>query len=158
MPHCEQVKRRPSAYQTGAGESTSNFMGRILAALPHLTSQWDQKNSPPTSHSPSSLGRAANTFGVATTRAGQARRLAEVIPQLAAARKQLGIDGFDVYTWMGDEFRGATAFNYSGLFAFTPRGDSLHAKPAYAAFRQAALAAEGCRVKAAIASRCRRSG
>jgi hypothetical protein len=106
---------------------------------------------------PSSLGRTRQTFGLATTPRGQARRLADVIPMLAAARRQLGIVGFDVYTWLGDEAPGATAFNYSGLFAFSRTTDSIRAKPAYAAFRKAALAVEGCRVKAAVASRCRRT-
>jgi hypothetical protein len=107
---------------------------------------------------PSSLGRATPTFGLATTPKGQAQRLAAAIPMLAAARLQLGIAGFDVYTWLGDEAPGSTAFNYSGLFAFSPATDSIHAKPAYSAFRTAALAVESCRTKAGIASRCRRSG
>jgi hypothetical protein len=107
---------------------------------------------------PSSLGHASQTFGLATTPKGQAQRLADVIPMLAAARRQLGITGFDVYTWLGDEAPGSTAFNYSGLFAFSPSSDSIRAKPAYAAFRKAALAVEGCRVKASLASRCQRGG
>ncbi|HUZ29044.1 MAG TPA: hypothetical protein VMU90_07370 [Solirubrobacteraceae bacterium] len=107
---------------------------------------------------PSSLGRVSQTFGLATTPKGQAQRLASVIPMLAAARRQLGITGFDVYTWLGDETPGSTAFNYSGLFAFRPATDSIQVKPAYTAFRKAALAVEGCRLKAAIASRCRRTG
>jgi arabinogalactan endo-1,4-beta-galactosidase len=107
---------------------------------------------------PSSLGRVRQTFGLATTQQGQARRLADVIPMLAAARRQLGIAGFDVYTWLGDEASGSTAFNYSGLFSYTPASDAIRAKPAFAAFRAAALSVEGCRVKAADASRCRRTG
>lgn len=107
---------------------------------------------------PSSLGHVADTYGVATTRTGQARKLARVIPMIAASRKRLGIAGFYVYTWIGDEYPGATAFDYSGLFAFNPANDSIHAKPAYAAFRKAALAVERCRVKAAIASQCRQTG
>jgi hypothetical protein len=107
---------------------------------------------------PSSLGRVRQTFGLATTPKGQAQRLGDVIPMLAAARVQLGIAGFDVYTWLGDEAPGSTAFNYSGLFAFTPGTDSIRAKPAYASFRRAALGAESCRLKAGIASRCARGG
>jgi hypothetical protein len=105
---------------------------------------------------PSSLGHVANTYGVATNRKGQAQRLGQVIPLIAAAAKRLGIAGFDVYTWLGDEKPGASAFAYSGLFAFSPATSTIDAKPAYVAFRKAALAAEGCRAKAAIASRCRR--
>jgi len=105
---------------------------------------------------PSSLGHTSNTFGVATTPTGQARRLGEVIPMLAAARTRLNIAGFDVYTWMGEEQRGANTFDYSGLFSFSPSGDLIHSKPAYQAFRKAALALEHCRVKGPVASACAR--
>jgi hypothetical protein len=107
---------------------------------------------------PSALGHTTATFGLATTPRGQAERLAAVIPMVAAARGPLGIAGFDVYTWIGTESGKSNTFNYSGLFAFSPGGSGIRAKPAYAAFRRAALAIEGCRVKAAIASRCRRPG
>jgi hypothetical protein len=107
---------------------------------------------------PSSLGESANTFGVATTPSGQASRLAAVIPMLASARTRLGIAGFDVYTWIGEQQRGASPFGYSGLFGFDPVTGTVSAKPAYAVFRDAALALEGCHVKAAVATSCASSG
>ncbi len=104
---------------------------------------------------PSSLGHVATTFGVATTRQGQAQRLARVIPMIGSVRKRLAIAGFYVYTWLGEENPGSTVFSYSGLFDFSAATNSVHAKPAYVAFRKAALALEGCRVKRSIATRCR---
>lgn len=106
---------------------------------------------------PSSLGKVRETYGLATTPQGQAQRLAAAIALVAAARTRLRIAGLDVYTWLGQE-SGTSAFSYSGLFSFVAATGSIRAKPAYAAFRKAALAVEGCRVKAVIASRCRRRG
>jgi hypothetical protein len=103
---------------------------------------------------PSSLGLTANTVGVATTQAGQAQRLAAAIPLVAAARARLGIAGFDVYTWMGNEQPGSTMFNFAGLLGFDPNTGAVATKPALAAFSRAAMALERCRVKATVATRC----
>jgi hypothetical protein len=105
---------------------------------------------------PSSLGQTSNNagFDFATTEAGQARNLAELLPMLGRARRRLGLAGFYYYTWAGVEIPGGLAFNYSGLLRFT--SGKLVAKPAFYAFRSAALALEGCRHQAYIATRCRK--
>jgi hypothetical protein len=72
---------------------------------------------------------------------------------LAAHRRELGLLGFDIYTWL--DTNSGHSFSYSGLLRF--RGTRIIDKPAIGAFRRAALALEGCRVKAAVATRCERS-
>jgi hypothetical protein len=89
---------------------------------------------------PSSLGQTPRIFDFETTEAGQARRLAALLPLLAANRRRLGLLGFYWYTWMGDEYSGAFPFNFSGLLAF--RNGNVSAKPGLSAFRTAALALE----------------
>ena len=104
---------------------------------------------------PSSLGQTnQRSFDVATTQAGQATKLGQVLPLLAGARTRLGLAGFDLYTWMGDEYPGADTFDFSGLFGFNPNDDSVFVKPAYATFRHAALAMEACAVKGPVATQC----
>jgi hypothetical protein len=99
---------------------------------------------------PSSLGKTFHNAGLdfATTEAGQARNIAAVLPMLARARKRLGLQGFYYYTWAGYERRNAVAFEFSGLFRY--RAGELFAKPAYRAFRRAALALEHCRKKRVV--------
>jgi hypothetical protein len=104
---------------------------------------------------PSSLGKAPQALGV--TEAGQARDIAAVMPLLASYRKSLNLLGFYIFDWMGDEHRGAYSYNYAGLFRFNATSDKVVAKPSYAAFRNAALAMEGCRKKGSTATRCVRS-
>jgi hypothetical protein len=103
---------------------------------------------------PSSLGKLPkrDLYGFETTEAGQARKLAAELPLLAAARRRLGLLGFYLYTWIGDEHPGAFTFYFSGLFAY--RGGRVVTKPAYAAFRRGALALEGCRKKGRTANVC----
>jgi hypothetical protein len=102
---------------------------------------------------PSALGRSPQHFDWSTTEAGQARNIAQLLPMLAANRKQLGLLGFDYFTWIGEEHRRAPAFNFAGLVRYQ-LGGRIIAKPALAAFRRAALAIEGCRRKGAVAGRC----
>jgi hypothetical protein len=103
---------------------------------------------------PSSLGQTHHTegFDFATTPAGQARNVSSILPMLAAARSKLRLLGFDYYTWAGTDQRGALAFDFAGLFHL--HGDQLTAKPAFYAFRRAALALDGCREKGAVATVC----
>jgi hypothetical protein len=103
---------------------------------------------------PSSLGRTRHNDGYdfATTERGQARNIAALLPMLARDRRQLGLLGFDYYDWAGVEQTGGQVFNFAGLFrAVLPR---LIAKPAFHAFKQAALAMEGCRRKGSVATVC----
>jgi hypothetical protein len=103
---------------------------------------------------PSSLGQTHHSegFDFATTVAGQARNLTAMLPMLARDRAKLRLVGFDYYTWAGTDERGALAFDFAGLFHI--HGDQLSAKPAFYAFRRAALALDGCREKGAVATVC----
>jgi hypothetical protein len=105
---------------------------------------------------PSSVGQSPVVYGFETTEAGQARKVAALMPMLAKDRRQLGLAGFDFYNWAGDEYRNAEPFHFSGLFRFT--GGRFIAKPAYKAFRKAALTLESCRQKGSVATRCVRRG
>jgi hypothetical protein len=71
--------------------------------------------------------------------------VATIIPLLVKNRKRLGIAGFYYYTWAGQEYRNADPWNFAGLVAYT--GRSLVTKPAFSAFKRAALALEHCRAK-----------
>jgi hypothetical protein len=103
---------------------------------------------------PSSLGRTPHTEGYdfATTQRGQARNIAALLPMLAHDQSRLGLRGFDYYDWAGAEQPGGRVFNFAGLFRFTISG--LIAKPAFYAFRRAALSLERCRRKGAVATVC----
>jgi hypothetical protein len=103
---------------------------------------------------PSSLGKTHHTegFDFATTPAGQARKVARMLPILARDRRRLRLLSFYYYTWAGVEQRGGLAFDFAGLFRIN--GSQFVAKPAFYAFRGAALALEGCRKKGAVATVC----
>jgi hypothetical protein len=103
---------------------------------------------------PSSLGKTSDDLGLdfATNEAGQARKLAALLPLLGEDRRSLHLLGFYYYTWAGIEDRGGLAFDFAGLLRFS--SGVFTAKPALAAFRDAALALEGCRRKGRIATVC----
>jgi hypothetical protein len=101
---------------------------------------------------PSSVGQGQVHYDFDSTPAGQARNLAALLPLLGRARAALGLAGFDWYTWLGAESRGASDFNFSGLLKV--QDGAVTAKPALAAFRRGALALEGCRSKGPLATRC----
>jgi hypothetical protein len=104
---------------------------------------------------PSSQGQTTHNIGYdfVTTPAGQAAKLAQVIPLLGKNRVKLGLIGFDYYTWAGIEDKNGLAFDFSGLERFTTTGQFV-AKPALAAFRHGALGLEGCRQKGSRATIC----
>ncbi len=101
---------------------------------------------------PSSEGKAPPQFGVSTTEAQQAARLAAVIPMLAANRTRLGLMGFYWYTWMGNESPGKApdAFDFAGLLKYV--SGRITPKPALVAFKRGALSIEDCRSKASASS------
>jgi hypothetical protein len=105
---------------------------------------------------PSSQGHTIHNqgFDFTTTRAGQARDLAQLLPMLGRDRAKLGLIGFDYYTWAGIEDPGGYSFDFSGLFRIHRGG--LSAKPAFYSFKRAALKLESCRTKGPIATVCRR--
>jgi hypothetical protein len=90
-------------------------------------------------------------FGYETTEAGQATRLAALIPQIAGVRRQLGIDRFYWETWVSRD-RGPNPVAYGGLRQVLPSG-VLRDKPALASFRRVVRELEGC-AKGADAARC----
>jgi hypothetical protein len=107
---------------------------------------------------PSSLGKTHHNqgFDIGTTEAGQASRIAAMLPLLGQNRRTLNVSGFYYYTWAGRDDRNGGAFDFSGLLhwgdgAFTP-------KPAFSAFRKAALALENCRRRGARAGVCAQRG
>jgi hypothetical protein len=100
---------------------------------------------------PSSSGKSFQHFSFATTEAGQARKLAALMPLIARDRVKLGLAGFYYYTWMDYEFTGAPAFNFAGLFAYHSDG-TVTTKPVYRVFRRWALKLTG-RHRRALASR-----
>ena len=103
---------------------------------------------------PSALGKSSQNFGFETNEAGQANNLRALLPLLSAARNRLHLMAFYHYNWIGREHRGDKSFSFAGLLRLM--GRRLVAKPAFAAFRTAALAIEGCRVKSSLATRCAR--
>lgn len=107
---------------------------------------------------PSSLGKTTTSYnGIATTVAGQARKVAAVLPMLGSHRKALRLLSIYYYDWIGND-NPFDAFNFSGLLELTYPAGQLRAKPALAAFRRGALALEDCRQKASVATRCLRLG
>ena len=103
---------------------------------------------------PSSVGEGQVNYDFDTTPAVQASNLTTLLPLLGKDRAALGLAGFDWYTWIGAESRGAPGFNFAGLLKV--HDGVVTAKPALAAFRRGALALEGCRSKGAVATACRR--
>lgn len=105
---------------------------------------------------PSSTGKTIhnNGYDFDTTEAGQARDIAQVLPLLAANRTRLGLAAVYYYTWAGLERRNYFSFDFSGLLRYA-HGKFVR-KPAFYAFRHAALALERCHVKGSVANVCRR--
>lgn len=103
---------------------------------------------------PSSRGQTTGDPGLdfATTPAGQAHNVGQVMRLLAANRTRLGIAGFYYYDWAGEDRPNGLAFDFAGLFHFT--GGQFRAKPAYTVFRTTALRLERCRAKGASARDC----
>jgi hypothetical protein len=106
---------------------------------------------------PSSVGHdATSEFDIGTTEAGQARKTATVMALLASNRRSLHLIGFDYYTWATPDDNGGNQFDFAGLFKYS--SGRLTPKPAFAAFRKAALALEHCRKRGREANVCARPG
>jgi len=106
---------------------------------------------------PSAQGQTTHTLGldIATTEAGQARELSQVIPLLGKNRRRLGLMGFYYYTWASSERHNGLPFDFAGLLKFS--SGRFIEKPALSEFSRAALVLERCRRKAARATACARS-
>jgi hypothetical protein len=103
---------------------------------------------------PSSQGQTPHNtgFDFATTPAGQARNIAAMLPMLGSERVKLGLRAFYYYTWIGTEQRNGLAFDFAGLLRL--KSGKVSDKPAFTAFRRAALALERCRQRGTVATRC----
>jgi hypothetical protein len=95
---------------------------------------------------PSSLGKTVHNTGYdfATTEAGQARKISQLLPMLGRYRRSLRLMAFYWYTWASTERVNGLAFDFAGLLKYTPANFQFHPKPALTAFTNAALALEGC--------------
>jgi hypothetical protein len=91
---------------------------------------------------PSSVGVVKSLYGFETTPAGQASRLAKLIPLLGRNRRALRLRAFYVYSWIGQEGPGRDEFNFSGLRKTDANLDGVQSKPALAAFARVAHALE----------------
>jgi hypothetical protein len=91
---------------------------------------------------------------IATTQAGQAQKLGRLLPMLARNRSRLRLAGFYYYNWADLEQKGASVFEFSGLFHLNSTTFEFSAKPAYYVFRADALRMEHCRSKGALATEC----
>ena len=100
---------------------------------------------------PSAKGKTTDKYGYETTAKGQAKRIAQVMPMLAEARKRLRIERVYWHSWLSSD-EGTSSFSYSGLRRI--RGTKITDKPGLAAYRRGALALEGCKRKGRTAKRC----
>jgi len=101
---------------------------------------------------PSAKGKTRDHLGYEVSEAGQAHKLAKVLPMLAAARRRLGIERVFWYSWLSRD-TGRHTFDYSGLRMLRP-GGKLRDKPALGAYRRGVLALEGCPRKGTTTARC----
>jgi len=89
---------------------------------------------------PAAKGRAADPIGIATTDAGQAKRLTAGLRVLAKNRRKLRIERVYWYTWLSRPTPDSV-FAWSGLRRL--EGDTLTPTPALAAFRKVAKQLKG---------------
>ena len=77
------------------------------------------------------------------TKAGMARRVAELYPRLARGRRPLGLERVYWYTWASRYGPHRSVFDHAGLLA-SPNGFIMDRQPALTAFRRAAQRAQAC--------------
>jgi hypothetical protein len=103
---------------------------------------------------PSAKGKSKRKYGIETSERGQAARLQEALPKLAARRRSLRIESVYWYTWLTNDERDDYPFDYAG--ASRLRDGKVVRKPAFRALRKAALSLEGCAAKPSGARSCTR--
>ena len=86
---------------------------------------------------PSAKGKVPFQYGYEMTEAGQAARLAQALPYLAARRRALRIEAVYWYAWLTRDADRLYPFDYAGLRRL--ERDRVVAKPALAAYRRTAL-------------------
>jgi hypothetical protein len=82
----------------------------------------------------SGQGHSTFNYGWETTEAGQAARVREILPALAARRQSLRLAGLYWYTWQSRAIGGKDSFDYGGLRRLSAGGASVD-KPALGAWR-----------------------
>jgi len=103
---------------------------------------------------PSARGKAVG-FGIETTERGQARKATDALRLLARERRSLRLEAVYWHDWINTDRGSDSIWPYSGLRRYETDG-SVTSKPALRSFRRTALRLEGCRRKAAVATRCAR--
>jgi arabinogalactan endo-1,4-beta-galactosidase len=84
---------------------------------------------------PSAKGKTSLGLGVATSEAGQATKLGQLLPMLASERRSLGLAAFYYYTWMStDQDGSASPFAFSGLLTYSAHAHRVSEKPAFRTF------------------------
>jgi hypothetical protein len=104
---------------------------------------------------PSAKGKTTLRYGFEVTQSGQAAKARAILKLLASDYKRLGVQGAYWYSWISLDSATDAPFDYAGLLHMNANG-TLVKKPAYNAFRRAALQIEGCRSKTALATSCKR--
>jgi hypothetical protein len=89
---------------------------------------------------PSAKGRTKQQYGFEVTPKGQAAKVREALPKLAAKRKAWRISSVFWSTWLSYDREKTYSFDYAGLRRF--RNGKVTAKPAFYAFRRVALRLE----------------
>ncbi len=92
---------------------------------------------------PSATGKTHQNYGFNTTERGQAKKLAQLLPLLAAGRHQLRLAAFYYYTWLSTDQRNSDSFNFAGLSRVNPATGTITPKPAYFSFRHTVRSLEG---------------
>lgn len=95
---------------------------------------------------PSGLGKTILGLGVSTTTRGQAQKVSQLLPLLAASRRAIGLQSFFYYTWISTDQVGAySPFAFAGLLSYDVDTHRIQPKPALAVFRKVVLRLEGRR-------------
>lgn len=106
---------------------------------------------------PAARGKFKQKTSLKTTNSGMAKFLPQAYSALIAARKREAtrVERAYWYTWASSYTQRDELFDYTGLLAYNRRHDTdtLKVRPALAAYRKSALAAEGCKKTAAAVCR-----
>jgi len=105
---------------------------------------------------PGGLGVVHQTYGIATTQAGQASKWRALVPMLLRRRRALGLSAFYYYDWASTDDPQGDAFAWAGLYLYS-FGVFLP-KPVSPVFKSTVLAMEHCKVRGAVATRCAQPG
>jgi arabinogalactan endo-1,4-beta-galactosidase len=144
------IKRARSLFDVVAENTYAPSPGGVINVLAHVRKVMDRNGDAgkPLLDTevgwPSARGKTTLGLGVATTESGQATKLGQLLPMLAANRKALGLAGFYYYTWMSSDQYGSTSpFAFSGLLKYGSHSHRVSEKPAFAIFRRIVMRLEG---------------